>query len=100
MMTKTLFAGAIVLAAALSPLAQAQAGTRHRHHANHYANQNDNQRVCHGSGTTGLIAGGVAGGLAGNAIAGHGNRTVGTLLGATGGGLLGRSIDRHRTTRC
>ena len=42
-------------------------------------------------GTTGLVIGGVAGGLLGNAIAGG---TIGTLVGAGGGALLGRSIDR------
>lgn len=42
-------------------------------------------------GTTGLVIGGVAGGLLGNAIGGN---TLGTLLGAGGGALLGRQIDR------
>lgn len=42
-------------------------------------------------GTTGLVIGGLAGGLLGNAIGGD---TLGTLLGAGGGALLGRSIDR------
>ena len=42
-------------------------------------------------GTTGLVIGGIAGGLLGNAVAGG---TLGTLVGAGGGALLGRSIDR------
>jgi hypothetical protein len=42
-------------------------------------------------GTTGLVIGGIAGGLLGNAIGGD---TLGTLLGAGGGALLGRSVDR------
>jgi len=42
-------------------------------------------------GTTGLVIGGIAGGLLGNAVAGG---TLGTLIGAGGGALLGRSIDR------
>ena len=42
-------------------------------------------------GTTGLVIGGIAGGLLGNAIAGG---TLGTLVGAGGGALLGREIDR------
>jgi hypothetical protein len=46
------------------------------------------------NGTTGLIVGGVAGGLLGNVIDGGRNRTLGTLLGAGGGALLGRSVDR------
>lgn len=42
-------------------------------------------------GTTGLVIGGIAGGLLGNAVAGG---TLGTLIGAGGGALLGRQIDR------
>jgi len=42
-------------------------------------------------GTTGLVIGGIAGGLLGNAIGGG---TLGTLVGAGGGALLGRSVDR------
>jgi len=47
-------------------------------------------------GTTGLVIGGIAGGLLGNAIGGD---TLGTLLGAGGGALLGRSVDRGNV-RC
>lgn len=42
-------------------------------------------------GTTGLVIGGVGGGVLGNLVGGG---TLGTLLGAGGGALLGRSIDR------
>jgi len=45
-------------------------------------------------GTTGLIIGGVAGGVLGNAIAPGGSKTLGTILGGGVGALLGRSIDR------
>ncbi len=45
-------------------------------------------------GTTGLIIGAAAGGLAGREIAGRGDRTLGTIIGAAGGALLGREIDR------
>ncbi len=52
----------------------------------------DNRYYCkRKDGTTGLVIGGVAGGLLGNAIGGN---TLGTLLGAGGGALLGRQIDR------
>lgn len=44
-------------------------------------------------GTTGLIVGGVAGGLFGNALSSGGNATLGTLLGAAAGAALGHSID-------
>jgi hypothetical protein len=42
-------------------------------------------------GTTGLVIGGIAGGLLGNAVSGS---TLGTLIGGAGGALLGRSVDR------
>lgn len=44
-------------------------------------------------GTTGLIVGGVAGGLLGNALSSGGNATLGTVLGAVAGGALGQSVD-------
>jgi Ni/Co efflux regulator RcnB len=55
----------------------------------------DNRYYCRRSdGTTGLIIGGLAGGLLGNSLAGGGSRTLGTLLGGGAGAVLGRSIDR------
>jgi hypothetical protein len=45
-------------------------------------------------GTTGLLIGGVAGGVLGNLLSNGGSSTLATLLGAGGGALLGRSIDR------
>ncbi len=45
-------------------------------------------------GTTGLIVGGIAGGVLGNVIAPGGSKTLGTILGAAGGALIGRAIDR------
>lgn len=55
-------------------------------------------------GTTGLIVGGVAGGLLGNALSSGGNATLGTLLGAAAGAALGHSVDRdnngYRNLRC
>ncbi|MBX3563765.1 MAG: glycine zipper 2TM domain-containing protein [Sphingomonas sp.] len=60
----------------------------------------DGRYYCRRSdGTTGLIVGGVAGGLFGNAIAGGGNATLGTLLGAAVGATLGASVDRNNI-RC
>lgn len=47
-------------------------------------------------GTTGLVVGGLAGGVLGNVVGGG---TLGTLLGAGGGALLGRSVDRGKV-RC
>ncbi len=51
-------------------------------------------------GTTGLVIGGVVGGLVGNEIAGRGDRTLGTILGAAGGAILGRAIDRRNSYSC
>lgn len=45
-------------------------------------------------GDGGAIVGAIAGGLAGNAIAGRGDKTIGTLLGGVVGALAGREIDR------
>jgi hypothetical protein len=53
---------------------------------------NDGRYYCRrNDGTTGLVIGGIAGGLLGNAVSGN---TLGTLIGAGGGALLGRSVDR------
>ena len=61
----------------------------------------DNRYYCRrGDGTTGLIVGGVGGGLLGNVIAPRGSGLLGTLLGAGGGALAGRAIDRNRKVNC
>ena len=52
------------------------------------------------NGTTGLIAGGAAGVLAGRAIDTRGNRTTGTVLGGALGALLGRHVQRKVISRC
>lgn len=50
-------------------------------------------------GTTGLIIGGIAGGVLGNVIAPDGSETLGTILGALAGAAIGREIDRDNI-RC
>lgn len=50
-------------------------------------------------GTTGLVVGGIAGGVLGNIIAPGGSRTLGTILGAIAGGAGGAAIDRNNV-RC
>jgi hypothetical protein len=50
-------------------------------------------------GTAGLIIGGIAGGVVGNAIAPGGSRTLGTLLGAAGGAAIGDAVATN-STRC
>ena len=55
----------------------------------------DNRYYCRRSdGTTGLIIGGLGGGVLGNVIAGGDSRLLGTLIGGGAGALLGRSVDR------
>ncbi|MDG5488322.1 glycine zipper 2TM domain-containing protein [Sphingomonas sp. FW199] len=45
-------------------------------------------------GTSGLIIGGVAGGVLGNIIAPGGSKTIGTILGGAAGAVLGQQVDR------
>lgn len=62
----------------------------------------DNQgrwRCKRDDGTTGLVIGGVVGGVAGHEIAGRGDRLLGTVIGAGVGALAGREIDR-RSGQC
>lgn len=49
-------------------------------------------------GTTGLIIGGIAGGVLGNLIAPGDSKTIGTILGGAAGALAGRAIDRDNVT--
>lgn len=61
----------------------------------------DGRYYCRRSdGTTGLIAGGAAGGILGNVIDGGRSRTVGTLLGAAAGALAGRAVEQSQQVRC
>lgn len=92
----------------------ATAAFHKKHKRNHrYANNGErvgpNDRVWRGrdgryyckkdNGTTGLLIGGVVGGLAGHEIAGGGDKVLGTVIGAGAGALLGREIDRSNA-RC
>lgn len=85
-------------------------GRKHNHgYANNGERVGANDRVWRGNdgryyckkdnGTTGLLIGGVVGGLAGNEIAGRGDKLLGTVIGAGAGALLGREIDRSKA-RC
>lgn len=60
---------------------------------------NGRYRCQRNDGTTGLLIGAAAGGVAGHVIAGRGDKTLGAILGAAGGALLGREIDRDKV-RC
>ncbi|AOH83400.1 hypothetical protein AWL63_04885 [Sphingomonas panacis] len=57
-----------------------------KHHSRTYR-----QDCKRSSGTTGTIAGGAGGALAGNALGGG---TLGTVAGGVGGALLGRHLDK------
>jgi hypothetical protein len=57
----------------------------------------DNRYYCRRSdGTTGLIVGGIAGGVLGNVLAPGGSRTLGSIIGGAAGAVIGNSIDRGR----
>jgi hypothetical protein len=54
----------------------------------------DNRYYCRrDDGTTGLIVGGIAGGVLGNIIARERSKTIGTIIGASAGAIIGKSID-------
>ena len=54
----------------------------------------DNRYYCkRDDGTTGLIVGGITGGVLGHVIAPGGSKTLGTIVGAGAGALIGRAID-------
>ena len=54
----------------------------------------DNRYYCkRDDGTTGLIVGGITGGVLGHVIAPGGYKTLGTIAGAGAGALIGRAID-------
>jgi hypothetical protein len=54
----------------------------------------DNRYYCRrDDGTSGLIIGGIGGGVLGSIIAPGGSRTLGTIIGASAGAIIGRAID-------
>ncbi|WP_294301718.1 glycine zipper 2TM domain-containing protein [uncultured Sphingomonas sp.] len=50
-------------------------------------------------GDGGTVIGAIAGGLAGNALAGRGDRTLGAILGGALGAVAGRAIDKSDPPR-
>lgn len=58
-----------------------------------YRGSDDRYYCKRDDGTTGLIVGGVTGGVLGNVIAPGGSKTIGTIIGAGAGALIGRAID-------
>ena len=77
----------------------AEAARHRRHH--YYGHTHYRHKVCRYSrGSTGLIAGGVAGAVVGPSLIGHG--LLGAAAGAVGGAVAGRAIARSSTAhrRC
>ena len=64
-----------------------------------YRDNNGNYYCKRSDGSTGTIAGAIAGGVLGNIIAPGGSKTLGTVLGAAGGALAGNAIDKSNV-RC
>ena len=58
-----------------------------------YRGSDDRYYCKRDDGTTGLIVGGITGGVLGNVIAPGGSKTLGTIIGAGAGALIGRAID-------
>jgi hypothetical protein len=58
-----------------------------------YRGSDDRYYCRRDDGTTGLIVGGMAGGVLGHIIAPGGSKTLGAILGAGAGALIGRAID-------
>jgi hypothetical protein len=59
-----------------------------------YRGSDDRYYCRRDDGTTGLIVGGIAGGVLGHIIATGDSKTLGTIIGAGAGALLGRHVDR------
>ena len=58
-----------------------------------YRGSDDRYYCRRDDGTTGLIVGGLAGGVLGHVLAPGGSKTLGTLIGAGAGALVGRAVD-------
>ena len=68
-----------------------------------YAGRDGRYYCRRNDGTTGLIVGGLAGGVLGTALAPGGSGLLGALLGGAGGAALGQSVDRgsgNNNVRC
>ena len=79
--------------AALPSAAGAQSAEDRRYHERTYRGEDGRYYRCKKSkGTTGTIAGGLGGAVAGNVLGGG---ALGTIAGGVGGALLGRHIDKR-----
>ena len=106
-MFKKTVLGLAAAAATLGAIVPAVADAAPRRYDRHYRHDNGRHhgyyrgdRRCYDKGNGGLVVGGVAGGLLGNAVAGRGDRTLGTVVGAAAGALAGRAIDKSDGRPC
>jgi len=60
-----------------------------------YRGQNGQYYCRRSDGTTGLIVGGIAGGVLGSIIAPGGSEVLGALLGGAGGAVAGQAVDKN-----
>ena len=103
--TMALAAATLTVPAAMTlPAAPAEAQGRYYDRNGNYVGPtwrgNDGRYRCRKpNGTTGLIAGGAAGAILGNQIAGRGDKTIGTILGGAAGALIGREVERGLARR-
>lgn len=94
----SLAAAGLALPASLAlpgAVGQAAAKTARHHHTYHSTARS--HRCRYSKGNTGLIAGGVAGGVIGHEVLGHGLLGIGA--GVVGGAVAGRAIDRSMTAK-
>ncbi len=83
---------ALVTLPTMVPIAQADARDSRYEHRYRGSDGRYHYRCKRSSGTTGLIAGGAGGALAGNALGGG---ALGTIAGGVGGALLGKHLDKR-----
>ncbi|BBD96549.1 glycine zipper 2TM domain-containing protein [Sphingobium amiense] len=99
MIRKAILATALAAATAAA-VVPSTSFARDHHRYDRYERRGDYRddyryRCRKGSGTTGLLLGGVAGALLGRAVDTRGDRAPGTIIGAGAGALAGRAIDRN-----
>ena len=103
--TLALAAATMTVPAAMTlPAAPAEAQARYYDRNGNYVGPtwrgNDGRYRCRKpNGTTGLIAGGAAGAILGNQVAGRNDKTLGTILGGAAGALIGREVERGLARR-
>ncbi|MDX3909986.1 MAG: RcnB family protein [Sphingobium sp.] len=83
-----------VLTDSYGRVVDSRSGIRWENYEGGYADDQPQYTERRDNGLGGAAIGAVAGGLAGNVIAGRGNRTVGTVVGAAAGAIAGAAIDK------